>query len=109
MRALHTPQKTNSLVFTARAVTFLSPLVVVVHFTTRLLHGDYPWDGDSIAIPIFSYLMLVFPFNLLFLILGLCPYKPAVFLLAWNPRRFWWSAGWTILSIFPSLISDSDL
>jgi hypothetical protein len=84
----------------------MTPVVVTAHYFLRLMHGDYPWYADAIAIPIFTYWVTVFPFNLVFLVQGQLRYKPNVSLLAWNPRRFWPSVGWTALSIVPVGITN---
>jgi len=101
LRGLYTPQKTKAFVRIAIGVTFMAPMMVLAHFVVRTARGDYPWNGDSIGIPVFIYWLLVFPFSLLFLIQGLRSYKPEVFLFAWNPRRMWRSAAWTIMTIYP--------
>src|SRR5579872_3071362 len=109
MNAFYTPQKSKAFVKTAVGVTFLSPLMVFAHFFVRMARGDYPWNADSIGIPIFIYWLLVFPFSLLFLIQGLRRYKPGVFLFAWNPRRPWRSAAWTIITIYPLGMSTAGM
>lgn len=101
MHAFYTPAKNRSLVVIAVTVTLLSPVIVFVHYFVRMARGDYPWNADAIAIPIFSYWIMVFPFGLLFLVFGLRRYTADVFLLAWNPRRLGRSIGWTFVSLFP--------
>lgn len=102
MNVLLTPRKTRPFVWGATCFILASPVVVTAHFALRLLRGDYPWDADAIGIPVFSYLMLVFPLLLLFLRRGLRAYVERVSILNWNRRRFGWSLMWTLLLLFPA-------
>jgi hypothetical protein len=68
MSIFHTPPKNwltkASLIFGIVA----SPVVVFAHFLIRDFHGDYGLE-DSIMIPIGGYVILAFPFALLYLVL----------------------------------------
>ena len=100
MRIFRTPPK-NWLTIAFLVVTILgSPVVVAAHFFIRDFHGDYGIE-DSIMIPIAGYFIEVFPFALIFLILGLRRYTPDRFIFTWNRHRFWRSLGWTILLLTP--------
>lgn len=101
MKAFRTPTKTKALVIVLVAMFVAAPLVVFAHFWARFERGDYPPEADSISIPIFGYGLLVFPFGVLFLACGLRQYTPGVWLFGWNRSRFWWSLGWTALSVYP--------
>jgi hypothetical protein len=79
------------------------------HFAVRLFRGDYPWDGDAIAIPIFGYWVFGFLPSLLLLFAGLRPYNSDVRLFSWNACRFWRSLGWSILSVYPIGLLDLNL
>jgi hypothetical protein len=105
MSAFRNPPKTKWLTGFFVSMVLASPLVVLAHFYLRLLHGDYPWNGDSIAIPIFGYWMLPFPLSVLLLVVGLRRYVPGAFLLAWNKARFWESFGWSALSLYLLLVT----
>jgi hypothetical protein len=100
MRVFYTPSK-NWLTITFLVVVILaSPAVVVSNFFIRDVRGDYG-IADAIMIPIASYIILAFPFALLFLIFGLRRYAPGRFLFAWNRRKFWRSLVWTALLLTP--------
>jgi hypothetical protein len=70
------------------------------------MHDDYPWNADNIAIPIFTFGIFIFPITLVFLVRGLRPYRPRVFLFTWPLRRFVPSLLWTLLMVWPAGITS---
>ena len=54
MKASYTRRKTKKLTALIAGTMALAPIVVFLHFLTRLVLGHYPPEADSIAIPIFG-------------------------------------------------------
>jgi len=101
MNWLRTPPKIRRVTWSICLTILAAPVVVAAHFFIRYMHGDYPSDGDSIAIPIFMFGILIFPIALILLVRGLHPYTPRVFLFTWPLRRFMASLFWMLLMVFP--------
>lgn len=102
MRPFQIPPQNKGLVRVLFGTVLVSPIIVALHFSIRLLNGDYGL-ADAIAIPIFHYLIFVLPLSVLLLRSGLRRYATGAFLFAWNQNRFWRSLGWSVLSLYPLL------
>ena len=98
---LHTPPKNRRVTWSLSLTILAAPVVVAAHFFIRLMRGDYPWNADSIAIPVFGFAFFIFPITLFFLIRGLRHYTPHVFLFTWPPGQFLRNLLWTLVAIWP--------
>ena len=65
------------------------------------MRGDYPWNADSIAIPVLMFGIFIFPVTLGFLVRGLHCSTPHVFLFTWARRHFLRSVVWTLVTVCP--------
>ena len=101
MTWLFTPPKSRRVSAALGSTILAAPLVVAAHFVIRLVRGDYPWNADAIAIPVFMFWIFPFPITLFFLTRGLRHYTPGVFLFTWARGHFWRSVRWTLLAIWP--------
>jgi hypothetical protein len=100
MRVFYTPPKSWMTTVFLVIIILASPIVLAAHFAIRAIRGDYG-TADKIMVPIAEYLILAFPFVLIFLVGGLRRYASGRFLFAWNTRRFWRSLLWTALLLTP--------
>jgi len=101
MSWFRTPPKSRRVSWFVSLTILAAPLVVAAHFFTRLMRGDYPWNADSIAIPILTFGIFIFPLTLFFLTRGLRDYRSDVFLFAWGRGHFLRRFLWTLVTIWP--------
>ncbi|HLM60641.1 MAG TPA: hypothetical protein VK308_07555 [Pyrinomonadaceae bacterium] len=84
----------------ATALYLTAPLVEWYFYTTELARGSFPPDADSIAIPLFRFIIvwvLGAPVAALLIWFALRDYPGAVSLFAFNRARSLWSAAWTLV------------
>lgn len=101
MSWLRTPPKSRRVAWFITVTVLTAPVVVGVHFFTRLMRGDYRWDADSIGIPVGLFCLFIFPITLCLLTRGLRGYRADVLPYAWGRGRFLRSFLWTFVTIYP--------
>jgi hypothetical protein len=97
---LRTPKNRIAVIFLAVALYLTAPLVEWYFYTTELARGSFPPDADSIAIPLFRFVIvwvLGSPIAALLVGFALQDYPGAVSLFAFNRARPVWSAFWTLV------------
>ena len=80
---------------------YLSPLILFAALNETMVNNAYPSEGDSIGIPLFSYIFIFFPMTVILLskIEAVNLTKPKYYF--WNPERHWASAISLIITIYP--------
>ena len=80
---------------------YLSPLILFAALNETMVNNAYPSDGDSIGIPLFSYIFIHFPITVILFseISAEKLEKPKYYF--WNSKRHWASAITLVITICP--------
>ena len=100
LNMMRTPKHRKSVVTFAILLYLTAPLIEWYFYTTELARGSFPPDADSIAIPLFRFVIvwvLGAPIVALLVWFALRDYPGAVSLFAFNRARLIWSAVWTLV------------